>query len=179
MDFRTESKTPKQRNFFIIMFWVFVPKNTHTYCELTGNTGFGFPSPRLNCISKPLIFLSLIYVTPVSSYIAQLPSIKENLAFFQTLAYCIYFFMSMAISCACLSCRSEAKAAHSCACHHQLARDSSRTVWTLGAVDPRELFIRLGAFRPRDPFAYLYFKNIKNAVKCYYLYYVSPLIKLV
>lgn len=85
----------------------------------------------------------------------------------------------MAISCACLSCRSEAKAAHSCACHHQLARDSSRTVWTLGAVAPRELFIRLGAFRPRDPFAYLYFKNIKNAVKCYYLYYVSPLIKLV
>lgn len=29
MDFRTDSKTPKQRNLFIIMFWVFVPKNTH------------------------------------------------------------------------------------------------------------------------------------------------------
>lgn len=78
----------------------------------------------------------LLFQATLSSF----PSIKENLAFFQTLAV----FIS--------SCPwpSEAKAAHSCVCLHQLARDSSMTVWTLEAVVPRELFIRLGAFRPRD-----------------------------
>lgn len=69
----------------------------------------------------------LLFQATLSSF----PSIKENLAFFQTLAV----FIS--------SCPwpSEAKAAHSCACLHQLARDSSTTVWTLEAVVPRELFI--------------------------------------
>lgn len=115
------------------------------------------------------------------------PSIKENLAFFQTLAYCIYFFISMAVSCACLSRLSEAKAAHSCACLHQLPWDSSSTVWTLEAVVPRELFIKLGAFRPRDAVIshrhsiclFVFKKKFKNAVKWYYLYHVGPLIKLV